>query len=256
MVCHTLGVAPDMVVAEAPDTSRTPDSGTTTASRQTLFAGEAAVIAAKKLGVELEAARAIGKSTEEVLRGFEGREFYGEYSPDTDPMGSEKPNPVSHVAYGYAAQVVELDGQGAVVKVTAAYDVGTVVNPKAVQGQIEGGVIMGMGYGLTEDFPLENGYPKARFGTLGLIRATEVPEIEIIIVGRGGQDGQDGHGGQDERDGELGRKELHGAAYGAKGVGELAAIPTAPAIQGAYYRFDGNFRRKLPMDNTYYRRKQ
>ena len=149
-------------------------------------------------------------------------------------MGSEKPFPVSHVAYGYAAQVVELDGQGKVEKITAAYDVGTVVNPKAAQGQIDGGIVMGMGYGLTEDFPVDNGYPAARYGTLGLIRATDAPEVVTIIVKR---------------------EEKLDAAYCAKGVGELAAIPTAPAIQGAYYKFDGVFRQKLPMEGTYYRKK-
>jgi CO/xanthine dehydrogenase Mo-binding subunit len=223
MVCETLGIAPEFVVVETPDTSRTPNSGTTTASRQTLFSGEAAVIAARKLKIELEH----GSS----LRKLEGREFYGEYRPDTDPMGSDKPFPVSHVAYGYAAQVAELDELGKVKKITAAYDLGTVVNPKAAQGQIEGGVVMGMGYALTEDYPLENGYPKAKYGTLGLIRATDAPEIKTIIVTK---------------------KSSPQPAYGAKGVGELATIPTAPAIHGAYYRFDGKFRNKLPMEGTSY----
>jgi len=234
MVCHTLEISPDRVVAEPPDTGRTPDSGTTTASRQTLFSGEAAIIAAKKLRAEMERLYEDGMSQGEALQVLEGGEYYGEYGPETDAMGSDKPFPVSHVAYGYSAQVAELDDQGRVVKITAAYDVGAVVSPKAVQGQIEGGVVMGVGYALTEDYPLENGYPKAKFGTLGLFRATETPEIEIIIVDR------------DER---------LNAAYGAKGVGELAVIPSAPALQGAYYRFDGRFRCKLPMEDTLYRKK-
>ena len=236
MACQVLGglgVTPDFVAAEAPDTSRTPDSGTTTASRQTLFSGEAAVVAAKKLYADLEAARAGGRQLGEALQVLEGKEYYGEYRPDTDPMGSDKPFPVSHVAYGYAAQVVQLDGQGKVEKVTAAYDVGTVVNPKAAQGQIEGGIVMGIGYGLTEDYPVEGGYPKARYGSLGLIRAPDAPEIETILVSREAE---------------------AGAAFGAKGVGELATIPTAPAIHGAYYRLDGKFRNKLPMEGTYYRK--
>jgi len=148
-------------------------------------------------------------------------------------MGSDKPNPVSHVAYGYAAQVAQLDAQGRLTKVTAAYDIGTVVNPKTAEGQIEGGIVMGMGYGLTEDFPVENGFPKAKFGTLGLLRADEAPEMEVIFARR---------------------RERLPAAYGAKGVGELATIPTAPAIQGAYYKLDGVFRQKLPLENTYYRK--
>jgi len=228
MVCETLGVTPDIVVAEPPDTARTPNSGTTTASRQTVFAGEAAVEAAKKLRGELG-----GKPLSQALSALEGREFYGEYKPETDAMGSPKPNPVSHVAYGYAAQVAQLDAQGRLTKVTAAYDIGTVVNPKTAEGQIEGGIVMGMGYGLTEDFPVENGFPKAKFGTLGLLRADEAPEMEVIFARR---------------------RERLPAAYGAKGVGELATIPTAPAIQGAYYKLDGVFRQKLPLENTYYRK--
>jgi len=241
MVCQTLspyGIVPGCVIAEPPDTARTPNSGTTTASRQTLFSGEAAVLAAKQLVAALEAAQAAqmaqmaqtaGKSADEALRTLEGMEYYGEYKPETDPMGSEKPFPVSHVAYGYAAQVAELDGQGKLKRVTAAYDVGTVVNPKSAQGQIEGGIVMGIGYALTEDYPLVEGYPQARYATLGLTRATDAPEIETILIERG------------ERNDE---------AYGAKGVGELATIPTAPAIHGAFYSLDGKFRKKLPMEGT------
>jgi len=240
MVCETLDIPPSLVVYETPDTSRTPNSGTTTASRQTTFSGEAAVIAAKKLKTDIDktgdktGVSVVSYSTiEDALQALSGKEYYGEFKPHTDPMGSDMPNPVSHVAYGYAAQVVELDEHGKIIKVTAAYDVGTLVNPKAAEGQIEGGIVMGIGYGLTEDYPLENGYPKAKYGTLGLTRATEAPEMEIIFT---------------KREDKL------PAAHGAKGVGELATIPTAPAISGAYYKFDGTFRQKLPLENTYYRR--
>jgi len=250
MVCETLDIPPALVVAEPPDTSRTPDSGTTTASRQTTLSGEAAVVAAKKLRADIEKLTCQGDGgfdrgengtkepppcLEDALRALEGNEYYGEFKPETDPMGSDKPNPVSHVAYGYAAQVVELDNQGIISKVTAAYDVGTLVNPKAAEGQIEGGIVMGIGYGLTEDYPVENGHPKAKYGTLGLLRATDVPEMDVIFVKR---------------------EDRLPAAHGAKGVGELATIPTAPAIQGAYYKLDGVFRQKLPMEDTYYRKKK
>ena len=231
MVCETLNATPGVVVAELPDTSRTPDSGTTTASRQTVVSGEAACIAARSLQVELELLMAGGKTQEEALHILDGREYYGEFCPETDPMGSDKQFPVSHVAYSYAAQVVELDRQGKVLKVTAAYDVGTVVNPKAAQGQLEGGIVMGVGYGLTEEFPVKDGYPTAKLGTLGLIRAADAPEIETIFVNSGVR---------------------LPVAFGAKGLGELATIPTAPAIQGAYYKLDGVFRQKLPMEDTYY----
>jgi CO/xanthine dehydrogenase Mo-binding subunit len=232
MVCETLAAPPGLVTVEPPDTARTPNSGTTTASRQTTFSGEATVRAARLLKEALDPEKPFA----EALSGLEGREFYGEYKPHTDPMGSDKPNPVSHVSYGYAAQVAELDKDGRLIRVTAAYDLGATVNPKAAEGQIEGGIVMGAGYALTEDFPVEGGYPKVKYGTLGLLRATDVPEMSVITVRRS-------HTPEDEL-----------PAYGAKGVGELATIPTAPAIQGAYYRLDGVFRQKLPLENTYYRR--
>jgi CO/xanthine dehydrogenase Mo-binding subunit len=225
---------PERFFVEAPDTSRTPDSGTTTASRQSLFTGEAARQAALKLKEALDkAGEKNGGNLEESLAELEGQEFYGEYFSITDLLGSWKPNPVSHVAYGYAATLAILDGEGRVEKLLAAYDLGQVVNPKAAEGQIEGGLLMGMGYSLTEDFPMEGGYPKARYGTLGLIRATEAPPMEIILVKP---------------------KNPSPLAFGIKGVGELATIPVSPAIAGAYYAKDGRHRSKLPMENTYYNR--
>jgi CO/xanthine dehydrogenase Mo-binding subunit len=213
------------MIAEPPDTKRTPNSGTTTASRQSVFTGEASLRAAQKLKAALDEGGG-------DLALLEGKEFYGEYSGITDPMGSDKPNPVSHVAYGYAAVLVVLDGEGRVEKITAAYDIGTVINPSAAEGQIEGGLLMGMGYALTEDFPMEGGRPKAKYGTLGLIRAAEAPDMEI---------------------GFIKPKNPAALACGIKGVGELATIPVTPAIAGAYYERDGIFRTKLPLEGTFYR---
>jgi selenium-dependent xanthine dehydrogenase len=227
IVCDCLGIPPEKTIAEPPDTERTPNSGTTTASRQSVFTGEATLRAAQNLKAALNEVKG-------DLSQLEGKEFYGEYSGLTDPIGSDKPNPVSHVAYGYAATLAILDNQGKVEKIIAAYDIGTVINPPAAEGQIEGGILMGMGYALTEDFPMEGGYPKAKYGTLGLIRATEAPAMEIIFV-------------KPKNPAEL--------AMGIKGVGELATIPVTPAIAGAYYQRDGKLRDKLPMEDTFYRKK-
>jgi selenium-dependent xanthine dehydrogenase len=227
MVCEITGLTPDQVITESPDTRRTPNAGTTTASRQTVFTGESTRRAAVMLREELDKC--------ESLEDLEGREFYAEYLGETDSMGSDKEFPKSHIAYGYAATAVELEEDGRLKKVTASYDLGTVINPKAASGQIEGGIVMGLGYALTEDYPLEDCFPKAKYGTLGLFRATEVPEIEIHIV----------HG-----------PGIVDVACGAKGVGELATIPTAPAVAGAYYALDGNLRTKFPMEDTFYRKKK
>ncbi len=220
---EVLGIPASQIVYETPDTRITPNSGTTTASRQTVFTGEATRIASLKLKEALN-----GKSLQEL----EGIEFLGEYIGITDKMGSPKENPVSHVAYGFATQVVIIDEKGKLVKVVAAHDVGKAINPKNVEGQIEGGVVMGLGYGLTEDYIIENSVPKVKFGTLGLLRATQVPEIIPIII-------------------EKNTQEL---SFGAKGVGEITCIPTAPAVQGAYYKLDGVFRTELPLKNTFYKK--
>ena len=164
MVHEATGLPFDLIEVGAPDTALTPDSGTTTASRQTMFTGEATRQAALKLQ------QALYKSSLEEL---EGREFIGEYRGKTDPLDSDKLNPISHVAYSYATQVVLLNEEGKVEKVVAAHDVGRAINPKAIEGQIEGGITMGLGYALREDFPLEKGVPTAKFGTLGLFRSTE-----------------------------------------------------------------------------------
>jgi len=223
IACEALSLPPECFFVEPPDTTRTPDSGTTTASRQSLFTGEAARRAAMKLKEALDSGG---------LAALEGMEFPGEYSGVTDPMGSDKTNPVSHIAYSYAATLAILDDEGRVEKIVAAYDIGNVVNPKSAEGQIEGGLLMGMGYALTEDFPMEGCYPKAAFGKLGLLRAADAPQMEIIFVKP---------------------KDPSPLAFGAKGVGELAAIPVTPAIAGAYFARDGIHRTKLPMENTFYR---
>ncbi|MDR1575470.1 MAG: selenium-dependent xanthine dehydrogenase [Treponema sp.] len=227
IACETLGLPPEAFYVEPPDTKRTPNSGTTTASRQTVFTGEATRRAALKLK------EALDKAGGDPARIKKGQEFYGEYSGVTDPMDSGKANPVSHVAYGYAVVVTILDASGKVEKLTAVYDIGSVVNPKSAEGQIEGGLLMGMGYALTEDFPMEGGYPKAKYGTLGLIRATESPQMEVIFVKP---------------------RNPPPLVYGAKGVGELATIPVTPSIAGAYYAKDKKFRGRLPLEDTFYKK--
>lgn len=226
MLGQTCSLGADQIIVEDPDTRRTPDSGTSTASRQSVFTGEAVRRAALKLKDALQT---------NALSDLEGQEFSGEYTSITDPINSKKEHPVSHVAYSFSAQVVILDEQGRMEKVVAACDVGQVVNHQALTGQIEGGVVMGLGFGLTEDFPIKDGQLDVKYGTLGLLRATDVPPLEVKLVEGPGK---------------------HSIAYGVKGVGELTTIPTAPACQNAYYRYDGKFRTSLPLEETPYRKKK
>lgn len=203
-----------------------PDSGTTSGSRQTLITGEAVRMAAAELRADLDGAGG-------DLSALEGLEYSAEFFDPTDKLGADKPNPKSHVAYGFATHVVILDDDGRVKEVYAAHDSGKVVNPTSIQGQIEGGVLMGLGYALTEDFPLKDCVPQAKFGTLGLMRADQIPDIHAIYVEK---------------------EELLPFAYGAKGIGEIATIPTAPAVQGAYYARDHILRTSLPMQDTFYKK--
>ena len=226
-VAEATGLPLSRIRNGSPSTELAPDSGTTSGSRQTLLSGEAVRMAALQLKAALDEAGG-------DLDALEGRSFFYEYFEPTDKLGADVPNPKSHIAYGYATHVVILDDDGRVKEVYAAHDSGRVVNPIAIQGQIEGGVLMSMGYALTEDFPLKDGAPTAKLGTLGLLRANQIPDIHAIYV---------------EKD------ELLPVAYGAKGIGEIAAIPTAPAIQGAYYALDGVFRTRLPLENTWYRKR-
>lgn len=226
MVCQVLNISPENVIHASPDTALTPNSGNTTASRQTVFTGEAAKIAAEKAKTALKA---------KSLTDLNVQEFYGEYSFESDPINSKKPNPVSHVTYGYATHMVILDDYGKIKKIIAAHDVGTPVNPKNIEGQIEGGVVMSLGYALTEKYPLSNCIPTAKFGTLGLFKATQIPKIKSVILGKTNKDG---------------------LAHGAKGIGEICSIPTAPAVSLAYYNYDGMFRTKLPLCNTPYDKKK
>lgn len=225
IACHTLELTPDVVKVERPDTLRTPDSGTSTASRQTVFSGEAVRRACAGLKEQLDAGA--------TLKQLDGREFYGEFTCVTDPIDTDKEHPFSHLTYGYGAQVIILDEAGNVTKVVAAYDVGQVINPKSAEGQAEGGIVMGLGYALTEDYPLKDGVPQAKYGTLGLWRAPAIPDMEARFV---------------STDYKL------DVAYGAKGMGEISVIPTAPAVAGAYFRLDGKFRTELPLRQTAYRK--
>lgn len=229
VVVTNTGLRREDIVYERSNTWIAPDSGDTSGSRQTLVTGEATRRACEKLRKELERG--------ETLQHLMGQEFYGEYLAKTDPLGADVPNPVSHVAYGYATQMCILDpDSGRIEKMVAAHDVGKAVNPLSCEGQIEGGVVMSMGYALTEQYSIDSSCkPTARYGMLGLFRANQIPpEIKAIVVEKPGLQ----------------------VAGGAIGIGEITSIPTAPAIADAYFRLDGQRRLSLPLDNTPYSRKK
>ena len=228
MLQSETGLSVEKLYISKGSTEDSPDSGTTSGSRQTLITGEAVRGLAVEVKKDLDA---VGGKLEDL----NGKEYFYEFFDPTDKLGADLPNPKSHVAYAFATNVVLLDDEGKVTDVYAAHDSGKVVNPVSIQGQIEGGVLMGMGYALTEDFPLKDCVPTAKLGTLGLLRANQIPNIHAIYV---------------EKDTPL------PFAHGAKGIGEIASIPIAPAIANAYYAFDHEFRTKLPLEGTFYRKKK
>lgn len=227
MVVTNTDLRRDDIVYERSNTWIAPDSGTTSGSRQTMITGEAVRRACEKL---MEA-----KKDGKTLADLAGQEFYGEYLAKTDPLGADVPNPVSHVAYGYATQACILDPKsGKIDTMIAAHDVGKAVNPLSCEGQIEGGVVMSLGFALTERYPIdENCKPIDKFGALGLFRAHEIPKIKAIVIDKPGLN----------------------VACGAIGIGEITSIPTAPAVTDAYYRLDKERRFTLPISGTLYERK-
>ncbi len=220
IVCEELDLPPDRVTVHV-DTIRELDTGQTTASRSTVLGGRAVQAAAAELRAVLDGQR---------LEDLAGREFYGEVRIDwTNPPGVDVDEPVTHFAYGWAVQVAILDERGRLSRVVAAHDVGRAINPTLLEGQIEGAVHMGLGFALSEDFIVEGGVPvTTTLKSLGIVPAHRMPEVECILV-------------------EVPQPE---GPYGAKGVGEIGLVPTAPAVAGALRAFDGVWRTRLPMRDS------
>jgi xanthine dehydrogenase molybdenum-binding subunit len=220
MLCEELGLSPSQVTVHV-DTRYEIGCGQTTASRGTVLGGRSVLAAAAKLKADL------GSRT---LADLAGREYYGEVCVDwTTPPGAAADSPVTHFAYGWATQVVMLDDAGQIQKVVAAHDVGKVINPTLLEGQIEGAVHMGLGHALSEEYVVADGLPvTTTLKSLNIIPATGMPPVECIFVEETQPEGP----------------------YGAKGVGEIGLVPTAAAVAGALHAFDGSYRTRLPMKDS------
>ena len=225
IACHELGLPPERVRVLV-DTTYELDTGQTTASRATMLGGRAVIEAAAKLTAALAGA----PPDPAALAALAGREFYGEVVVDwTTPLGPDVDEPVTHFGYGWATQVVVLDDDGRIEKVIAAHDVGHVINRTLLEGQVEGGVHMGLGQALSEAFVVEGGrLVTETLKSLAIIPPAGMPPVECIFV--------------EERQPE--------GPYGAKGMGEAVLVPTASAVAGALYRHDGIRRTSLPMRDS------
>lgn len=199
------------------DTTRQLGFGQTTGSRGTLM-GAGAVAEACRVAREAGCAPEV--------------DHVGEYRVDwTDHMDDDVAHPLIHSAFGYAAQLAIIDREAGVVeRVVAAHDVGRAVNPLQCTGQVEGAVHMGLGYALTESFDAdEGGRPLVTtLRGLGIIRAKDVPAIDVILV----------------------EEPQPRSPYGIKGVGEIGLVPTAGAVAAALHHLDGAWRSRLPMQRS------
>jgi xanthine dehydrogenase molybdenum-binding subunit len=229
-----LGLPRDRVGVLLGDTDYCPDGGPTTASRQTYVSGNAARYAARELMTRLKAVADPGASLAELIShavetGISTTAQFEYWAPKTQPLGTGGD---MHFAFGFCAQAalceIDMDtGEVRVHKVIAAHDVGRAINPLTLEGQVEGGIVMCIGYALMEHYIQEQGRPwtnvMARYSAP---RIAHAPEIVSHIVEHETADGP----------------------YGAKGVGELPSIPTSAAITNAIHRATGVRVRSLPVD--------
>ncbi len=218
-LCEETGLSPDIIEVLV-NTEAQIKTGMTTSSRATALVGLAVINAAQDLKKDLQS-----KSLKELA----GKTYKGAYICDwTTKPGSEVQEQITHYSYGYAAQVCVLDETGKIEKIIAAHDAGKIMNPMLFEGQIEGGVHMGLGYALREDLPMKDGYlVHDKMRKLGILRAHETPEIIVKGV-------------------EV--KDPVGP-YGVKGIGEIGLVPTAAAVANAFYAYDKKRRFKLPLLN-------
>jgi xanthine dehydrogenase molybdenum-binding subunit len=221
-VCEETGLSPEIMSVRW-DKELGAKCGETWASRATTLSCAAAQRAASQLATDLQ---------ESTLEQLAGREYSGDYVCNftTRPGTPEAvQNPTTHLTFSYATQVVILGEDGHIERVVAAHDVGRAINPKACAGQIEGGAHMGLGYALSENFTSTGGRPDSLLlRDCGILKAKDTPQVDVILI---------------EVPDEVG-------GYGAKGAGEIGLVPTAGAVAGALYSYDGIRRLSLPMDDA------
>ena len=241
IVAERLGWDMDRVTLVRADTDLTPNAGATSASRQTFISGNAVRAAAANLEDLLlgegEDALEIGRhdlileggmviargapdkgiKVTDLARAIEDRGgramAEGHFDPRTTGLDPETGQGSPYQTYAFAAHaaLVEVDRDTGLIRVdrvAAAHDVGRAVNPKGVEGQIAGGVVMGLGYATMEEYEPGEG---VNFDQYHIPTMADVPQITPILIEKGDPEGP----------------------FGAKGVGEPALIPTAPAVAAA-----------------------
>jgi xanthine dehydrogenase molybdenum-binding subunit len=232
-VCEETGLPPALMTVKW-DKELGEKCGETWASRATTLSCAAVQKAAPQLAADLDEQERLnpGISPQDALKALAGREYYGEcvYNFTTRPGTPEAVlNPTTHLTFSYATQVVILNEKGELERVVVANDVGRAINPRLCAEQMEGGVHMGIGYALSENFTATNGRPDfLGLRDMGIVPAKHMPKVDIILI---------------EVPDEVG-------GYGAKGVGEIGCVATAPAVAGAVHSYDRKRRFVLPMEDA------
>jgi nicotinate dehydrogenase large molybdopterin subunit len=251
IAAEALGVKPSQIRLIMADTLRTPNSGTATASRITYVVGRAVVEACREL-VSIVAVKLAGKwgFEPEFRQGAfvgEGRrmsfqeavdvsldspvEVRGTFDPPTTKLDPETGQGAPYASYAFAVHAAQVavdkeTGSVKVLRVVAGHDVGRVVNPCNTEAQVHGGVVMGLGYGLLEEVVLQEGrILNPGFRAYLIPSILEIPEIKTILVEFPEPTGP----------------------FGAKGIGEPALLPTAPAIHNAVAKAIGTHIHRLPL---------
>lgn len=232
IVCETLGIDVSKIEIVRADTDYTKDAGSTSASRQTYISGKAAYEAALKLRSFLEREGFYsGKKLKDIFEKYKDMGmpvFDGFFDPPTTKLDPETSSGKPYATYAFATHMTEVavdssTGYVKVLKVHAAHDVGKAINVQNVKGQIYGGIAMGIGFALMEEFV--PGKTKS-FNTYYIPTSLDMPEVDVFIV----------------------ESEEPTGPFGAKGVGEPALIPSAASIANAIYDATGVRIFELPCD--------
>lgn len=253
-----LGLCVEDIVFICEDSSITPDAGTAAASRQTYNTGNAIKIAAEKLRqvILISSKERLGLNTTVGLDLKDGKVFLksfpeksislqelasflkdnplrteGEFIAQTTKIDEETGRgapywPYTFSVYGIEVEVDTITGIVEITRAVCAQDVGRAINPRLIEGQIDGGFAMGLGYAIFEDLNLRKGQIKNdRFSNYLIPTSMDIPELEKILIEDPESTGP----------------------FGAKGIGEPVMLGVAPAVLNAIYNAIGVRIKEIPV---------
>jgi CO/xanthine dehydrogenase Mo-binding subunit len=235
ITAEALGCPVELVHVMEADTSRVPDSGPTVASRTTIMSGNAIRDAAAKIRAAMEPVVGLGEvpwreAVTLCVQKQVGLAAHGWAVPPVTSFNLSTGQGDAYICYSFSANVVELEvdtetGETRVIRVVSGHDVGKVVNPTTGEGQVEGGVVQGLGYALVEEHALQHGrILNDQLSTYIIPTAPDTPEILPVLV----------------------EQPFGWGPYGAKGLGETPIIAVAPAVISAIRHATGARLQEIP----------